>query len=103
MVTDAFSRLCERRHSFDADTDDKAEPFSDVLASMGDMSPPPVTTEPSIPPSLRAKIEAVHNSTSGHFGVEYTRKVLLSKGVSDDGLRRHVAKFVRDCPVCQLR
>jgi hypothetical protein len=35
--------------------------------------------------------------------VEYTRKMLLRKGVSDDGLRRHVAKFVRDCPVCQLR
>ncbi len=70
---------------------------------MGDINPPPVTSEPSIPPLLRAKIEAVHNSTSGHFGVEYTRKVLLSKGVSDDGLRRHVAKFVRDCPVCQLR
>ncbi len=70
---------------------------------MGDINPSPVTTEPSIPPPLRAKIEAVHNSTSGHFGVEYTRKVLLSKGVHDDGLRRHVAKFVRDCPVCQLR
>jgi hypothetical protein len=92
VVADAISRLCERRHSIDADTDDKAGPPSVVLASMGDINPPPVTTdEPSIPPSLRAKIEAVHNSTSGHFGVEYTRKVLLSKGVSDDGLRRHVA------------
>jgi hypothetical protein len=78
-------------------------PLSDVLASMGDSNPSLVTTEPSIPPLLRAKIEAVHNSTSGHFGVEYTRGVLLSEGVSDDGLRRHVAKFVRDCPVCQLR
>ena len=96
MVADAFSRLCERRPSFDADTDDKAGPFPDVLASMGDINPPPVTTEPSIPPPLRAKIEAVHNSTSGHFGVKYTRKGLLGKGVSDDGLRQHVAKFVRD-------
>ncbi len=104
VVADAFLRLCERRPSFDADTtDDKAGPFPDVLASMGDINPPPVTTKPSIPPPLRAKIEAVHNSTSGHFGVEYTRKVLLSKGVHDDGLRRHVAKFVRDYPVCQLR
>ncbi len=32
----------------------------------------PVTTEPSIDPSLRTKIEAVHSSVSGHFG-----KVLL--------------------------
>ncbi len=104
MVAGAFSRLCERRHSFDADNDDKAGPSLDVLASMSDINPSPVTTEPLIPALLRAKkIEAVHNSTSGHFGVEYTRKVLLSKGVSDDGLRRHVAKFVRDCPVCQLQ
>ncbi len=63
----------------------------------------PVTTEPCIDPSLRAKIEAVHNSVSGHFGVEYTRKVLLDRGVDDDGLRGAVTKFVRDCPACQLR
>ncbi len=91
MVADAFSRLCERRPSFDGDTDDKAGPFPDILASMGDINPPPVTTDEfSIPPPLRAKIEAVHNSTSGHFGVEYTRKVLLSRGIHDAGLRRHV-------------
>ncbi len=35
--------------------------------------------------------------------MEYTRKVLLDRGVDDDGLRRAVTKFVRDCPVCQLR
>ncbi len=27
----------------------------------------------------------------------------LGRGVDDDGLRRAVTKFVRDCPVCQLR
>ncbi len=35
--------------------------------------------------------------------MEYTRKVLLDRGVDDDGLRRAVTKFVRDCPVRQLR
>ncbi len=40
---------------------------------------------------------------SGHFGVEYTRKVLIDKGVVSEGLRRAITKFVRDCPVCQLR
>ncbi len=63
----------------------------------------PVATQPSIDPSLRTKIEAVHNSVSGHFGGEYTRKVLLGRGVDDDGLRRAVTTFVRDCPVCQLK
>jgi hypothetical protein len=89
--------MCERRPSFDADADDKAGTPMDVLASLGDSSPPPVTTEPSIPSLLRAKIEAVYNSTtSGHFGVDYTRKVLLSKGVTDEGLRQYIAKFVRE-------
>ncbi len=49
MVADAFSRLCERRLSFDADADNKAGTPMDVLASLGDINPPPVTTEPSIP------------------------------------------------------
>ncbi len=30
----------------------------------------PVATEPAIDPNLKAKTEAVHNSVSGHFGVE---------------------------------
>jgi hypothetical protein len=63
----------------------------------------PVTTEPTVEPSLRAKIESVHHSVSGHFGVEYTRKVLLGRGVTDVGLRRAVTKYVRDCLVRQLR
>ncbi len=29
--------------------------------------------------------------------------MLLSRGVNDEGLRRPVPKFVRECPVCQLR
>jgi hypothetical protein len=29
--------------------------------------------------------------------------VLLGRGVNDEGLRRAIIKFVRDCPVCQLR
>ncbi len=69
-----------------------------------DNSGKPVTTELSIDPNLKAKIEAVHNSVSGHFGVEYTRnKVLLGRGVNDERLRRAVTKYVRECPVCQLR
>jgi hypothetical protein len=63
----------------------------------------PVTKEPYIDPNLKSKIKAVHNSVAGHFGVEYTQKVLLGRGVSDEGLRRAITKYVRECPVCQLR
>ncbi len=40
-------------------------------------------------------------NVAGHFGVEYTRKVLLGRGVNDEGPRRAVTKCVRECPVCQ--
>ncbi len=53
----------------------------------------PATTKPSIDPNFQTKIEAVHNSISGHFGVEYTRKVLFGRKVDDDGLRRAVTKL----------
>ncbi len=75
-------------------------PNRGLIAIMGRI---PVTIEPSIDPTLKSKIEAVHNSVAGHFGVEYTRKVLLGRGVNDEGLRRAVTKYVRECPVCQLR
>ncbi len=55
----------------------------------------PSSLNPSIPPLIRGQIEKVHNSVMGHFGVEYTRKALLSRGVIDQGLRRFVEKFVR--------
>jgi hypothetical protein len=112
VVADAFSRLCDHNPM---DGVAKTERLAALFMSGDSMDPPtvepssngnsgnPVATEPSIDPILRTKIEAVHNSVAGHFGVEYTRKVLLGRGVNDEGLRRVVTKFVRDCPVCQLR
>ncbi len=29
--------------------------------------------------------------------------MLIDKGIDSEGLRRAITKFVRDCPVCQLR
>jgi hypothetical protein len=115
VVADAFSRLCEHHPQDDVaipemptallmsgDSSGTKEPTIEPRPT-GDSSRP-VTTEPAIEPNLKAKIEAVHNSVSRHFDVEYTRKVLLGRGVNEEeGLRRAVTKFVRDCPVCQLR
>jgi hypothetical protein len=96
-----FSRLCTRRQ------EDKPRSGELNTLTLDDDAEyimcPPVTTEPAIPPAIRARIEAVHNSVVGHFGVDYTRKVLLGRGVNDEGLRRYITKFVRDCLVCQLR
>jgi hypothetical protein len=109
IVADSFSRLCERPPKEEAKSEDFSyqpshdrvpEPEEQVLSSA---LRGPVVTEPKIPVELRENIEKVHNSVTGHFGVEYTRKLLLSHGVNDDGLRRWVTKFIRECPVCQLR
>ncbi len=112
VVADAFSRLCDHNPMEEvAETERLAALFMSgdsmgpptVERSSKDNSGNPVATEPPIDLTLRTKIEAVHNSVLGHFGVEHTRKVLLGRGVNDEGLRRAVTKSVRDCPVCQLR
>ncbi len=101
VVADAFSRLCDH---LPMDGVAKTERLTALFIpgdSMGSNAPTieprsnsnsgmPVTTEPSIDPILKSKIEAVHNSVAGHFGVEHTRKVLLGRGVNDEGLRRVV-------------
>jgi hypothetical protein len=79
VVADAFSRLCEQHQENDAHVG-----TIHTLCLEGSADSPteerlPVTTEPSIPPLIRAQIEKVHNSVMGHFGVEYTRKELLNK------------------------
>ena len=86
VVADAFSRLCDH-HPIDGESTEMLTTFLMTGDSIGSNAPTyeprsksnskPVTIEPSIDLSLRTKIEAVHNSVSGHFGVEYTRKVLL--------------------------
>ncbi len=89
VVADAFSRLCDHNPM---DGVLKTERLAALSMSGDSMGPPtveprsnsnsgnPVTTEPPIDPVLRTKIEAVHNSVSEHFGVEYMRKVLLGRG-----------------------
>jgi hypothetical protein len=109
VVADAFSRLVEHHPQ------DKVAASAQLIAlvitgndtpseqGLHDEDDRSVTIEPAIDAGLRVKIKEVHNSVSGHFGVEYTRKVLIDKGIGSEGLRRAITKFVRDCPVCQLR
>jgi hypothetical protein len=107
VVADAFSRLCDHHPMNKVADAEMLTAFFMSGDSIGSNAPTieprsnsnsgrPVTTEPSIDPSLRTKVEAVHNSVSGHFGVEYTRKVLLGRGVNNEELRRAVTKFVRE-------
>jgi hypothetical protein len=87
VVADAFSRLCEHHNEDDARTSELHTLLLEGSADSPTEERLPVTTEPSIPPLIGAQIEEVHNSVKGHFGVEYTRKALLSRETNDRGLR----------------
>ena len=84
VVADAFSRLVKHQH--EAVTPKQLTAL--MITADGTSSEQrlenegirPVTTEPAIDAELRERIREVHNSVSGHFGVEYTRKVLAGRG-----------------------
>jgi hypothetical protein len=98
VVADAFSRLVE--HHPQDEVANPAQLTAMVITGNGtpseqglhDDGDRPVTIEPAIDAGLREKIKEVHNSVSGHFGVEYTRKVLIDKGIGSEGLRRAITK-----------
>jgi transposase InsO family protein len=54
-----------------------------------------------IPSDLYSEIRSVHNSLVGHFGVDYTVKRLLAKGIRSTYLREYVKRFCRQCSTCQ--
>jgi hypothetical protein len=81
VVADAFSRLCDHHLMDKVGKTERLVALFISSDSMGSNAPTieprsnsnselPVTTEPSIDPILRTKIEAVHNPVAGHFGVE---------------------------------
>ena len=64
----------------------------------------PTAATPHWAPSAaeqRNRIEAVHNSTYGHGGVERTID-LLKRGTTWPNMRSDVRKFIRQCPCCQI-
>ena len=46
-------------------------------------------------------ISKMHNSTVGHAGVEKTLDRLMKGGFNWKRMRKHVRKFIRECPACQ--
>jgi hypothetical protein len=46
-------------------------------------------------------IQAVHNSVSGHHGVERTYQKLIQQGHAWMYMREHIKRFIKLCPCCQ--
>jgi hypothetical protein len=56
----------------------------------------------SYPEEYAKVLGSFHNSETGHFGVEKTINLLISKGHRWEHMRNHVRAFIKKCPCCQL-
>jgi len=54
-----------------------------------------------LPQDVYTKIQAVHNTNAGHFGVEKTIRKLITSGQRWKGMRKDVKHFVERCNLCQ--
>jgi transposase InsO family protein len=60
-----------------------------------------IMTDYHIPSDKRAIINQVHNTLSGHHGIERTMKKLSECATKWPYQRQHVKKFIKECPLCQ--
>ncbi len=56
------------------------------------------TSEPSDPPQNLAQF---HGDVVGHFKLDKTLEKLASLNISWPGMRKHLADFIKSCPICQ--
>ena len=54
-----------------------------------------------LPQDVYTKIQAVHNTNAGHFGVDKTIRKLIATGQNWKGMRKDVKHFVERCDLCQ--
>ena len=86
IIADAFSRLCAMHHN------DLEMAENLCLLDEEDIRINQLEYE---------NIQKVHNSIVGHAGVEKTLDRLKNKGQLWKKVRKHVRKFIRECPACQ--
>ena len=88
IIADGFSRLVPKSENGEVSSDD----IIHTLASFHDFL---------LPEDKREIICKIHNSQSGHFGVEKTTQKLLDLGHNWTHMREHVKTFIKKCPCCQ--
>jgi len=87
FVADAFSRLV----SFD----------NEQVKNLDEQEQLCLLDEFKLEPQIYKKIGMVHNSKTGHFGVERTLQKLHKMGENWEYMRQHIRKFIKQCPCCQ--
>ena len=101
VVADAFSRFVPREGS---QTHEIAGLYSWLDSVQLHTAPEfqgPNRSSFDIPADKEALIKEYHNSSVGHFGTNYTVKVLQDNGHTWDSMHAHVTKFIRQCLCCQ--
>jgi transposase InsO family protein len=87
IIADAFSRLISFKEEYVSNLEEV-----ELLCILDELKLDTITY---------TKISAVHNSKSGHFGVERTVHKLQAKGENFAYMRQKVRKFIKQCPCCQ--
>ena len=82
IEADGFSRLCPQLD------DPESVQYLNVILER-------------LPQDIYNKIQAVHNTNAGHFGVDKTIRKLVNNKQTWGGMRAHVKHFVERCPLCQ--
>lgn len=86
-IADGFSRLCAQNIA--------------TLCAVTDIEYINNLTEFTIPAAEYKLIGKVHNSMTGHHGVERTYTKLQAQGHGWKYMREHVRKYIKMCPLCQ--
>ncbi len=90
LVADWLSRLCiNRMQEFPKEYQPEEVFLSAILRDY------------QIPTDKRILISQVHNTLSGHHGVQRTMKKLAKSFPTWPYMLQHVKKFVKECPLCQ--
>jgi hypothetical protein len=85
IVADAFSRLCLTHSEVELNVHLCVLGEEDIRINQHEYD----------------NIQKVHNSVVGHAGVEKTMDRLRIKGQVWKRMRKHIRKFIRECPACQ--
>jgi hypothetical protein len=99
IVADSFSRLCLLTDSRQLSEDEILSVFEEEIEDGMNFIK---EKRLSYPNEYADILGEFHNSEVGHFGVEKTINLLLSKGHRWDRMRQHVKAFIKKCPCCQL-
>lgn len=93
-VADGFSRILESKYNKNSEINNTGEDSENAEYIC-------IIDELKLDADTYNKISAVHNSVTGHHGVERTYDKLIQSGQHWFKMREHIKKYIKQCPACQ--